>query len=35
MCVVTATLLIMEIPSATFIPEQLNTWGSAISQEKA
>ena len=33
MCVVTTRLLIMEIPSATFIPEQLNT--SAISQEKA
>ena len=31
-CVVTARLLIMGKPSATFIPEQLNTWGFPILQ---
>ena len=33
--VVTASLLIMEKPSTTFIPERLNTWESPILQENA
>ena len=33
--VVTATLLITEKPSVTFILERLNTWGSLILQENA
>ena len=33
--VVTATLLIKEKLSVTFIPEQLNTWGSLILQKNA
>ena len=31
--VVTARLLIIGKPSATFVPERLNTWGSPILQE--
>ena len=35
MRVVTARLHIMRKPSATFLPERVNTWGSPILQENA